>query len=792
MLIHLLFLGLILLSPSFHTNYKYCIFKLMSHKLPLILFFKDISKGDVGSVGGKGANLGEMTQAKFPVPPGFAITVSAYDLFLEENDLKQGIDAILRETDVNDTENLRKATRLIQQRIVKAPIPKEVILEVEKAYRKISGILSTINVAVRSSATAEDLPGMSFAGQQATYLNVKGATTLLMKVRECWASLFTERAIFYRVQQKISHEKVKISVIVQKMVQSEVSGVMFTINPVTNDKEQIIIEAVWGLGEMMVQGSVVPDHYVVQKDTFSILSKEVSDQSIQLTKKGGVTEEIAVPVKQRDTQKLSNDEITVLAKIGQRLQEHYYFPQDVEWARDNGKIYIVQTRPVTTMGSKDGGVVGKTTKKLGNEDISTLTTPILMGSAASPGIGTGRVRIVHSPAQIGKVGHGDILVAKMTSPDYVPAMKKAAGIVTDEGGQTSHAAIVSRELGVPCVVGTKNATALLKEDQIITVDGKKGQIFMGSAVKVTKEDKASEKAMDEKSAHLKTATKIYVNLAEPELASKVSDMNVDGVGLLRAEFMIANIGIHPKEAIKNKTQDEFVRKLASNMKTFAKNFYPRPVVYRATDFKTNEYRSLQGGKAWEPEEPNPLMGFRGAFRYIKQPEVFNLELTALRKVREEYDNLHLMIPFVRSPQELARVRRLVATEGLFESASFKFWMMVELPINVIMIDEFLDVGIDGVSVGSNDLTMLLMGTDRDNAEVAESYNERSKAVLWALKRVIKHCQARNVTVSICGQAASSYDDLVKKLVSFGITSLSVNPDAVSRVRGIVHQAEKEI
>ena len=746
---------------------------------PLVSFFKDIDKKDIASVGGKGANLGEMWNAKFPVPNGFAVTVSAYELFLEENKIAEKISEIIKDVDVNDSEQLETVSKKIGKLVVDSKVPDRVIKDVSRAYKKLSGLLRPALVAVRSSATAEDLPGMSFAGQQATYLNIKGETELLIKVRECWASLFTPRAIFYRFQNKISNDKVKISVIVQKMVQSEVSGVMFTLNPVTNEKDRIIIEAVWGLGEMIVQGSVVPDRYVVQKETFSILSKEISDQSVQLIRKEGKTVEAEVPKNIRERQKIYDEEIVKLAKIANRLQEHYFFPQDIEWAKEKNDLYIVQTRPVTTI---------KEPKKEGKSDEMVISeTPILQGAGASPGIGTGPVKILKSPKEINKVKNGDVLVAAMTSPDYVPAMKKAVAIITDEGGQTSHAAIVSRELGIPCVVGTKEATKKLKDETVVTVYGSEGLIFMGSKFAKAKTEKHEEKLITKK-----TATRLYVNLAEKEMVSKVSKANVEGVGLLRAEFMIANIGMHPKEAIKNKKQKDFIDRLAHDMSVFCDAFSPRPVVYRATDFKTNEYRSLPGGEKWEPQESNPMLGFRGAYRYIEDPEVFNLELQAMKKVREKYKNLWLMIPFVRSPEELYKVRKLVKSEGLFESTTFKFWMMVEIPINVILIEEFINVGIDGVSIGSNDLTMLITGTDRDNAEVAKAFNERSPAVLWSLRRVIKHCNQHGVTSSICGQAPSEYPELVRKLVKYGITSISVNPDAINESRKMIIEAEKEI
>jgi pyruvate,water dikinase len=751
---------------------------------PIIVNFKDIDKHDTPLVGGKSANLGEMTKAGFPVPPGFAITINAYDAFLEENDVAKKIYDILKDTDVNNPTQLESASRRIQKMIETCKIPDDVAKEVIAAYKKLSGVFKKALVAVRSSATAEDSGTTSFAGQQASFLNVQGEANLLMMVKECWASLFTARSIYYRVENKIKHESVKISVVVMKMIQSEVSGVMFSIDPSKNDKERIIIESVWGLGEMIVQGAVIPDKYVVQKGTFAILSKEVSDQSIQLVGvKGKDNKEVEVPKNIRDKQKITDEEIVKLAKMAAKLQEHYYFPQDCEWAKEKGELYIVQTRPITTIAQTN-----KTTK-LEKGDVKISEAPILSGASASPGIGTGPVKILKSPKEIEKVQKGDVLVAPMTSPDYVPAMKKSAAIITDEGGQTSHAAIVSRELGIPCVVGTKDATKKLKDGMIVSVDGSSGNIFAGAKVASTEVSKPSKVHSRYKT---RTATKVYVNLGEPERAEEIAKMHVDGVGLLRAEFMIANIGIHPKEAIKKKEQGKFIEKLSRDLETFCKAFYPRPITYRATDFKTNEYRSLPGGKFWEPVEPNPMLGFRGAYRYVNNPEVFSLELQAIKKVREKYDNLHLMIPFCRSPEELAKVRRLVASEGLFESTTFKFLMMCEIPVNVIQIDDFIKVGIDGISVGSNDLTMLMLGTDRDNADVAQEFNEMSPSVLWALERVVKKCGDAGITCSICGQAASTREDLVEKLVKWGITSVSVNADTIDRTREIVKKAEEEM
>lgn len=753
--------------------------------LPLVVGFKDIDKESISLVGGKGANIGEMVKNGFPVPAGFAVTVPAYDLFLKENDISKKIYQILEVIDEEDPTQLENASKKIQKLINTSTFPTEVFKDLIKSYKKLSGRFKHALVAVRSSATAEDLPGMSFAGQQATFLNIKGESNLQVAVRECWASLFTPRAIYYRITNKIKHEKVGISVLVQKMIQSDVSGVMFSIDPVGNFKDRIVIEAVWGLGEMIVQGSVIPDRYVVQKETFAILSKEVNDQKLELIKKGQITKEVNVDKKLQDKIKLSDKEIVSLAEISQELQDHYYFPQDTEWAREKGKLYIVQTRPVTTIKPQ----VSNIKEKLVSTENSA---PILSGIPASPGIGTGVVKVLSSPKEIGKVEKGDVLVAPMTSPDYVPAMKKATAIITNEGGMTSHAAIVSREMGIPCIVGTKNATKLLKDNDIVTVNGSDGNIYSGlnnivvdnKIPKIKKTEKSDEK--------INTATKLYVNLAEPDRALEVSKMDVDGVGLLRAEFMIADIGIHPKEAIKRKTQHLFIDKMVKKISIFTESFYPRPVIYRATDFKTNEYRSLEGGKNWEPVEPNPLLGFRGAYRYISDPEVFNLELQAITEVRKKYSNLHLMIPFVRSPDELRRVRRLVLATGLFEDPNFKFLMMVELPVNIICLEDFIKIGIDGISIGSNDLTMLLQGTDRDNSTVATAFNEMSPEVLWALKKAIKICNKNNITSSICGQAVSTYDEMVEVLVKAGITSVSVNPDAIKRVRNMIHEVENSI
>lgn len=748
-----------------------------------IKWFSEIDKNDIPEVGGKGANLGEMVSFGIPVPPGFCVTSAAYFYFLEKNNLKPQIQKILLKTDKNDPYSYSIVSDKIKKLILKGTIPKDLAFEIMASYLKLGGGLKEILVAVRSSATAEDLPTASFAGQQASFLNISGEANVVSKVRECWASLFEPRAIFYREEKGFDHFKVGIAVPIQKMIQSETSGVMFTVDPVTNQKNRILIEAIYGLGELIVQGKVSPDHYLVDKNSLKILEKNVFLQPLQLIKVGSLNKEVPVPKKMRDKPKLRNKQIIGLAHLGKKIHQHYFFPQDIEWAVERGKIFIVQTRPVTTIRKKNIDI-----EKREEKIAPKIRAAILVGIPASPGIATGPVKIIHSAKEIGKVKKGDVLVTEMTTPDFVPAMKKVVAIVTDKGGQTSHAAIVSRELGVPCVVGTEKATKDLKNGQFITVNGARGEVYKAGL----KAKESFTLSLSRSPALLRTATKIYVNLAEPELAAEVAAKNIDGVGLLRAEFMIAQIGVHPKKLIKERKQKLFISKLFQGMNTFCEHFYPRPVVYRATDFKTNEYRNLTGGKAFEPEEPNPMMGFRGAYRYISDPSVFELELEAIKKVRKEFDNLWLMIPYVHLPWELAEVKKVVASAGLLRSSSFKLWMMVEIPSNVILLEDFIKVGIDGVSIGSNDLTMLILGIDRDNSEVAKIFNEKDPAVLWALEKIIKTCHKYKVTCSICGQAPSFYPEIVEKLVSWGITSISVNPDVIDQVREEVFEAEKNV
>jgi len=740
-----------------------------------IVWFQEVTKKDVSTVGGKGANLGEMTKAGIPVPPGFIVTSSAYFDFLEKTKTQDKIRSLLEPLDANNSRQLQQIAAEVRQAILDAPMPLALADKIKKAYRELGGGL----VAVRSSATAEDLPEASFAGQQRTFLNVEGEKEVVTAVQGCWASLFEARAIFYREQQGFDHFKIGIAVPVQRMVQSEASGVMFTLEPVTSDTSKIAIEAVLGLGETIVSGDVTPDTYLVDKDGLKISKKEIASQEWKLIRSdGGKGEEANVKViltpEEQARQKISDEDIIALAEIGKRLEDWYQFPQDVEWAKEDNQIFIVQTRPVTTI------------KKARAEVKPEIEAPMLLsGAPASPGIASGPVKIVSDASQIDKVKDGDVLVAEMTTPDFVPAMKRAVAIVTDRGGRTAHAAIVSRELGIPCVVGVGQATKTLKDGQIISVDGSRGKVYEGKVA-------VKEKATDITKEKIKTRTRVYVNLAQPELVDRVAARNVDGVGLLRAEFMVAQIGEHPRYMISQNRGNEFVDKLAQGISAFAKAFNPRPVVYRTNDFKTNEYRELTGGQEYEDMEENPMIGYRGASRYIADIDVFKLEIEAIKKVRQDYKNLWVMIPFVRTVSELARTKEIMESEGLKRSDNFKLWMMVEVPSNIFLMEKFLAVGIDGISIGSNDLTQLILGIDRDSEKLAGTFDERNEAVLIALERAIKVSKSLGVTSSICGQAPSVYPELTEKLVRWGITSVSVSPDMIDTTREIIARAEEKL
>lgn len=768
----------------------------------LLLWFNEISKEDVPLVGGKSASLGEMTsKTKVPVPYGFALTADAYRLFITENGIENKIvDALKPLTDSNDTVMLQKVGAQIRGLITSARVPKELEIAIVEAYQELASHEKVKNpfVAIRSSATAEDLPDASFAGQQETYLNLTGAEDVISSVKECYASLFTDRAIFYRVQKGFKHMDVALSAIVQMMCYSESSGVMFTMDPTNGDDSVILIESSYGLGEYVVKGSVTPDDYYVDKGTLKITKKTIPTKTIMLAQKtGGGTEEKKVPSELKDRQVITDDQIIELARYALTIEQHYGRVMDIEWGLDKqtGKLLILQARPETVWSLKKSPIESKV-----QAPIVTEKKVILKGLPSAPGIGAGRVHVILSVENVSEFKEGEILVTEMTTPDWVPTMKKAKAIVTDAGGMTCHAAIVSREMGIPCITGTKVGTKVLETGREVTVDAKMGMVYDGIVLEPPKqEQRVSGGGLAGFVDPTVTGTKIYVNLGEPDLADRIAQMPVDGVGLLRMEFIVSDhVKKHPMMLIENGHPEEFVGKLAAGLETICRAFYPRPVILRFSDFKTNEYAKLEGGEKYEGgiNEANPLIGWRGASRYTdpRFEPAFRLEIAAVKRVRNEMGmrNLWCMIPFNRTVDEFVKIRELLRQEGLIQTEDFKLWVMAEIPSNVILADEFCKAGADGFSIGSNDLTMLILGADRDNEVLAPLFDERNLAVKRAIQSLIETAHKFGKTVSICGQAPSVYPEFAKFLVEAGIDSISVNPDVIVHTRRSVAQIEHRV
>jgi len=775
-----------------------------------ILWFHEVDKDDTPLVGGKGANLGEMTKAGLPVPEGFIVTSKAFFDFLAKTGLNKKISKLTKGIDANDSKRLNSASKEIRTLILKAKMPGGLVKEIEKGYKDLYGSdAKGAFVAVRSSGITEDLAEASFAGQNESFLNVNGTENVVRAVQKCWASLFYARSIYYRIANKFDNVKAGIAVPIMRMVQSESSGVMFSIDPVQNDDTKVVIEAGLGLGEAVVLGAITPDRYIIDKKSFEITDKEINAQEWQIVKVGGVDKHIALTDEEKKAQKLPDERVIELAKIAVKIESHYGKPQDMEWALENEKIYMIQSRPVTTFKkspegrSPSGGPTAgdSQTDATAPAGIDASKAKVLVkGAAASLGMASGPVKIIHKPSENDQVLKGDILVTEKTNPDFVPAMQRAAAIVTDTGGRTSHAAIVSREMGIPCVVGTGTGSHVLKTGQMVTVDGVNGVVYQGKV----ESNVAHETAANSSSSNLSgsaayheeipvTATKVYLNLAEPEMAEKAAALPVDGVGLLRAEFIIAAGGKHPRWLVENGKSEEYVNILYEGINKIASAFNPRPVIYRATDFKTNEYRGLEGGEKYEPKEENPMIGYRGAFRYIKEPDLFKLELEAIKKVRDQGNkNLWLMIPFIRTIAEFETISKMVEDFGLTRGPDFKLYIMCEVPSTVLLMEEFCKLGIDGVSIGSNDLTQLTLGCDRDNENLAVEFDERNPAVTASIAHVIKICRKYHVSVSICGQAPSVYPEITELMVRCGTTSVSVTQDVVVQTRKLIASVEKKI
>ncbi len=802
----------------------------MGKESELVLWFDQINVKDVSLVGGKNASLGEMyqnlTKKGINIPNGFAVTATAYRYFMKENKLIEKIKEILNDLDTRDVNNLRERGRKVRDAILHADFPSKLKNAIEDAYLKLSQEYGQeyVDVAVRSSATAEDLPDASFAGQQETYLNIRGVSALLDAVKKCFASLFTDRAISYREDKGFDHFSIALSVGVQKMVRSDkgASGVMFTLDTESGFRDVILINAAYGLGENVVQGVVNPDQYYVFKPTLlkgykAIISKRLgskekkmvyTEDSLHPTKNVETTE------KERNSFALSDEEILTLAKWGIEIESHYSkkygkdMPMDIEWAKDGieNKLYIVQARPETVHSVKDKS-------KIVNYKLKGIGKILVKGLAVGDKISQGKVHVIENVSKIHEFKEGEILVTEITDPDWEPIMKIASAIITNKGGRTSHAAIVARELGIPAIVGTGNATEVLKNGQEITVDcssGYEGYVYDGLIDYVKEEIDVN--------VIPKTRTKIMMNVANPEQAFKLSFLPNDGVGLAREEFIInSHIRIHPNallyyDELKKSSEhkglitriDEitkgytdkvqfYIDKLAEGIALIAAAFYPKDVIVRFSDFKSNEYRNLIGGYLYEPSEENPMMGWRGASRYYSDnfKEAFALELLAIKKVREEMglDNVIVMIPFCRTIKEAEKVLEIMKEYGMERGNNgLKVYMMVEIPSNVILIDKFSKY-FDGFSIGSNDLTQLTLGVDRDSSLVSHVYDERDEAVKEMLSLAIKGAKRNGRKIGICGQAPSDFPEIAEFLVKEGIDSISLNPDTVVRTRFKIKDVE---
>jgi pyruvate,water dikinase len=682
---------------------------------------------------------------------------------------------------VGEPGELTDMCQRMQALVAKAGMSDEVRELVLAAYRRLGPEAQQAVVAVRSSATGEDGRDASFAGMNATITNVSGEQQLIDAVQECWASLFSPRVVTYRASRKFTADPA-MAVVVQRMIASERAGVAFTADPSTGAEDRVVVEGAFGQGEVVVSGSVEPDTYVVAKESGEILSKRLGYKSFKIVR-GAAGDDQQVTLSEADAQSqvLTDDELRGIVALAMASERHSGCPQDTEWAIADGTIWMVQTRPITTLHH------------------ATMPTPeahtvVARGLPAAPGEASGTVRVLLTPDEGSRLLDGEVLVAQMTNPDWLPTMRRAAALVTDTGGMTCHAAIVARELGVPCIVGARTATSDLKDGALVTVDGTHGRVLSGRATGGAQSAPVAQPVAVTTAVSEVTATKIYVNLAMPDSAERVAAQDVDGVGLLRAEFILTDAlrNRHPRDLIARGEQETLVDALATAVGRIAAAFAPRPVVYRATDFRTNEFRGLQGGETYEPVEHNPMIGYRGCYRYVKEPDVFALELRALARVREQNPNLHLMIPFVRTKWELEECLALVDASALGRQRGLHRWVMAEVPSVVHWLPEYVGMGIDGVSIGSNDLTQLMLGVDRDSDVCAELFDEADPAVLDAIGRIVSTARRLGITSSLCGQAPSTKPAFAEYLVRMGITSISVNPDAADRARRTVAAAERRM
>ena len=748
--------------------------------VPNILWLEEIRKEDIVSVGGKGASLGEMASIGLPVPKAFVVTAQAFRRFLVETGLEKKLFAAYEKLDVEDNEALEKAAENAKLMVLKAKMPPAIKDEIRAAYKKIDS--GNLIVAVRSSATAEDLPDASFAGQQETYLNIKGEPALIEAVQKCWASLYGARAIYYRAKQGFDDHTVNIAVVIQELVHSEKAGVMFTSHPITGEP-LTIIEGSWGLGEAVVSGSVSPDKYVFDQRSEKVVDTLISNKKVEIIADGDHgTKLVDVDPARQDAQVLSTAEVGKLAMYGKIAENHYGIPQDVEWGIVAGTIYILQSRPITTIGNN------KEAKSMPGQKQSAKI--LVQGQGAAPGIASGRVVVIRDVKDIGAVKEGDILVTRMTNPDMVPAMRKVAAIVTDEGGMTCHAAIVSRELGTPAVVGTKKATSVLQTGQLVTVDGEMGLVYEGVIAHAAPAPAAATQQVIAGHAPIITATSVKVNVSLPEAAARAAATGADGVGLLRIEHLILGLNKTPGWFIANNKEEEFVKELYDGIKVVLDAFPGKTVWVRTLDAPTDEFRNMRGGEN-EPHEHNPMLGWRGIRRDLQSPDQFRLQVESFKQLwKEGYEHLGIMFPMVSHPDQFIAARAMMKQWGV-DVDKVTLGIMIEIPSSAIMIEDFLKAGINFASFGTNDLIQYTLAIDRNNENVADMYQPQHPAVLSLIHNAIQMCRAYDVECSICGQAGSD-PKMAIWLVEHGITSISANIDAIAKIREAVARTEKRI
>ncbi|MDD3372859.1 MAG: phosphoenolpyruvate synthase [Methanoculleus bourgensis] len=752
-------------------------------EMPNVLWLEEIKKEDIISVGGKGASLGEMTSLGLPVPKAFVVTAQAFRRFLVETGIEDTLFRKLERLDVDDNGALESVSREVQDIVLSVGIPDQIREAIIDAYARM-GENGEV-VAVRSSATAEDLPEASFAGQQETFLNVLGDDDLLDAVQRCWASLYGARAIYYRAKQGFDDRGVNIAVVVQELIRSEKSGVMFTSHPVTGEP-LTIVEGSWGLGEAVVSGSVSPDNYVFDLRSERVVDRLIAEKEIMIVPEGeNGTKVVKLTPEQRTAPVLSDEEVARLATLGKIAEEHYGVPQDVEWAIVGDEIFILQSRPITTIRRPE---IPRAGAEPAPEPAAALGVVLLEGQGASPGIASGRVVIVRDVRDTSTIKDGDILVTKMTNPDMVPAMRRVKAIVTDEGGMTCHAAIVSRELGTPAVVGTKKATKILQDGQVITVDGEKGTIYEG-AVEAPAPAAPAAVAVAAP-APVITGTLVKVNVSLPEAAKRAAATGADGVGLLRIEHLILGLNKTPGWYVEHGEEEKFISELYSGIKTVLDAFPGKPVWVRTLDAPTDEFRNMEGGEV-EPVEHNPMLGWRGIRRDLRSPEQFRMQVEAFKRLwAAGYSNLGVMFPLVNHPAEFVQARAMMKEWGV-NVENVTLGVMIEVPSSAILIEDFIKAGIKFASFGTNDLIQYTLAIDRNNEHVADMYEPEHPAVLRLIDHAIKACREHGVECSICGQAGSD-PDMVAWLVGHGITSVSANIDAVPRIREAVARKERQI